>query len=143
MKHATRFALAMALTTFLSAGCSRQDAGGKAESVSASTHVLVLNDSTFDAQIQSGVVLVDFWATWCGPCKMQVPIVEQVAGRVEGKATIAKVDVDAAPKIAQRFKIQAIPTLVVFKNGKPQKQFVGLTEADALIAAITAAGDSK
>ena len=81
--------------------------------------VRTLDESNFDAEVQSDVVLVDFWATWCGPCKMQAPIVEEVARRVAGKARVAKLDVDTAPKISQRFGVQAIPTLVIFRNGKP------------------------
>ena len=83
--------------------------------------------------------LVDFWAVWCGPCKMQAPILDQVAAQVEGKAKVVKVDVDAAPKLAKRLEIQAIPTVIVFKNGKPEKRFVGITKADTLVSAVTSA----
>ncbi|HNQ87269.1 MAG TPA: thioredoxin [Verrucomicrobiota bacterium] len=100
-----------------------------------------MDESNFDAEVQKGVVLVDFWATWCGPCRTQGPIVEQVASRVEGKAKVAKLDVDKAPNIAKRFAVSAIPTLIVFKDGKPTKQFVGLTKADVLISGINAALD--
>ena len=131
------------LATFAT-GCDRQ--GSKAsqgDSAASSTLVRALDASTFDAEVQSGVVLVDFWATWCGPCKMQAPIVEDVARRMDGKARFAKLDVDAAPKIAQRFDVQAIPTLIVFRIGKLEKRFVGLTKADALVSAISSSLDSK
>ncbi len=128
----------------LAVGCSRQEGDEpNARAPAASTSVAVLNESNFDAQIKNGVVLVDFWATWCGPCKLQGPIVEDVAGQVLGKAKVAKLDVDAAPGVAQRFNIRSIPTLVVFKNGKPEKQFVGLTKAEVLVAAVTEALDSE
>jgi thioredoxin 1 len=123
--------------------CSKQENKTGQTDTQASATVLVLNDSNFDSQVQSGVVLVDFWATWCGPCKAQGPIVEQVAKQVAGKAKVAKLDVDSAHTIAQRFNIEAIPTLVVFKNGKPVKQFVGLTNADKIIAAISSALGSE
>ena len=103
-----------------------------------SAGILELNDSNFAAEIQSGIVLVDFWAPWCGPCRMQTPILEQVVGKVEG-AKIAKVNVDDAGSVAAKFGVQSIPTLIVFKDGKPVKQFVGVQQAPALIAALEAA----
>lgn len=97
---------------------------------------MVLDEGNFDSEVGAGVVLVDFWATWCGPCKIQGPIVEEVAAQVQGTAKVAKLDVDAAPAIAQRFNIQNIPTLIVFKNGKNVQQFVGVTQAKELVSAI-------
>ena len=105
---------------------------------SMSAGLLELNESNFAAEIQSGTVLVDFWAPWCGPCRMQTPILEQVVGKVEG-AKIAKVNVDDAGAVAAKFAVQSIPTLIVFKDGKPVKQFVGVQQAPALIAALEAA----
>jgi thioredoxin 1 len=125
-------------------GCSRQEVEEPSASEPASpTSIVVLNESNFDSEVQDGVVLVDFWATWCGPCKMQGPIVEEVAEQVQGRAKVTKLDVDTAPEVAQRFNIRSIPTLVVFKNGKPEKQFVGVTKAETLVSAVTAALDSE
>ncbi|MBT3291103.1 MAG: thioredoxin, partial [Victivallales bacterium] len=108
------------LIAILAVGCSRQQVDEQSASgPSSPTSVVVLDESNFDAEIQDGIVLVDFWATWCGPCKIQGPIVEDVAGQVQGRAKVAKIDVDTAPKVAQRFNIRNIPTLVVFKDGKP------------------------
>ena len=70
-------------------------------------------------------VLVDFWATWCGPCRMIAPVIEEIAAEFEGKAIVGKVDVDQEPGLAQRFGIMSIPTLIVFKGGKVVEQAVG------------------
>jgi thioredoxin 1 len=139
MKLPATAIIAVIVYATLFTNCSKQESSTGQTGTQGAAPVLVLNDSNFDSQVQSGVVLVDFWATWCGPCKAQGPIVEQVAKQVAGKAKVAKLDVDSAPTIAKRFNIEAIPTLVLFKNGKPVKQFVGLTNADKLIAAISSA----
>jgi thioredoxin 1 len=70
-------------------------------------------------------VLVDFWAVWCGPCRMVAPIVDELAGEYKGKIGFAKVNVDDAPKIASSYNVMSIPTLIVFKDGKPFEQVVG------------------
>ena len=70
-------------------------------------------------------VLVDFWATWCGPCRMIAPVIEEVASEFEGRAVVGKVDVDEEPGLAQRFGVMSIPTLIVFKGGKVVEQAIG------------------
>jgi len=127
----------------LGTGCGRHETKELPGNSASSTLVRTLDESNFDAEVQSDVVLVDFWATWCGPCKMQAPIVEEVARRVAGKARVAKLDVDTAPKISQRFGVQAIPTLVIFRNGKPEKRFVGLTKAETLVSGFNSVLDAK
>ena len=103
-----------------------------------SAGIIELNDSNFDAEAKAGVVLIDFWAPWCGPCRMQGPILEQIVGKVEG-AKIAKLNVDEAPAVAAKFGIMSIPTLIVLKDGQTVKQFVGVQQADTLLAALNAA----
>ena len=103
-----------------------------------SAGIIELNDSNFAAETQSGTVLVDFWAPWCGPCRMQGPILEQIVGKVPG-AKIAKLNVDDAGAVAAKFNVMSIPTLIVFKDGKPVKQFVGVQQASVLVAALEAA----
>jgi len=103
-------------------------------------NILELSERNFDAQVlnATGPVLVDFWAPWCGPCKMQLPILEAVAGRVSGQAVVAKVNVDDAPNLAERYGITSIPTLLLFKDGKVARQLVGLQTESALVAALGA-----
>jgi thioredoxin 1 len=139
----TRIAIVATIAAIPVAGCSRKGAGEQNANSSSSALVRTLDESNFDAEVEKGVTLVDFWATWCGPCKMQAPIVEQVAEKLQGKAKVAKLDVDKAPKIAKRFGIQAIPTLYVFKNGKLERQFVGLTTAESLVSSINSVVDAK
>jgi len=98
-----------------------------------------LTAADFDTVIASGVTLVDFWAPWCGPCRMQGPILEQIVGAVAGRAAIAKVNVDEAQEVAAKFNIRSIPALMVFKDGKVVKQFTGLQRGDVLLQAIEAA----
>ena len=93
---------------------------------------LSLNKDNFEKSIANGVALVDFWAEWCGPCKMQLPIIEEFSGEMEGKATIGKVNVDEDLELAPSFGIQSIPTLILFKDGKPVKKLVGLHSKETL-----------
>ncbi len=103
-----------------------------------SAGILELNDANFAEETKAGIVLVDFWAPWCGPCRMQTPILEQIVGQV-GDARIAKLNVDEAPAIAAKYGVMSIPTLLVLKNGETAKQFVGVQQASVLIAALEAA----
>lgn len=91
---------------------------------------LTLTDSNFDETIKSGVVLVDFWATWCGPCKMLAPTIEELAEDYEGRAVVCKVDVDENPSLAMRFKVMSIPTVFIFKDGEPVKKIIGLSDKE-------------
>ena len=93
---------------------------------------LNLNKDNFEQSISNGVALVDFWAEWCGPCKMQLPIIEEFSSEMDGKATIGKVNVDEELELAQSFGIQSIPTLILFKDGKPVKKLVGLHSKESL-----------
>ena len=98
--------------------------------------VIELDVASFDAGIAQGVILVDFFATWCPACRTQGPILEEIADRLDGRARVAKVDVDKARSIMQRYNVTAVPTLILFREGSEVKRFVGVTGADALVAAI-------
>ena len=97
---------------------------------------IALNESNFNEEISSGVVLVDFWAEWCGPCQMMLPILEEVSTKMEGKAKVGKVNVDENPSLAAQFRVMSIPTLIVFKDGQPVEQLVWVQQADVLEEAI-------
>lgn len=98
-----------------------------------------LTKDNFDSVIGSGVTLVDFWAEWCGPCRMMAPAIEELAAQYAGKATIAKVNVDNENDLAAKFNVSSIPTLLVFKDGKVAHQFVGVTPKAELAKAIDGA----
>jgi thioredoxin 1 len=101
-------------------------------------NVIELTDATFDQIVHSAdvPVLVDFWAAWCGPCKMMAPIVEEIADKYAGRAKVCKVNTDEARDSAMEFGITAIPTTILFKDGQVQKKWVGLTSKKELTAAI-------
>ncbi len=97
-----------------------------------------LNNSNFDEAIKEGVTMVDFWAPWCGPCRMIAPVVEELAEDFEGKATIAKVNTDEEQDIAVKFGIRSIPSILFFKNGEVVDQMVGAASKDAFAEKINA-----
>lgn len=100
-------------------------------------NLVELTDAVFDEMINSDMpVLVDFWAPWCGPCKMITPVLEEIADEYQGKAKICKVDTDEQREAAIKFGISAIPTIILFKNGEIEKKWVGLVSKDDMTAEI-------
>ena len=95
----------------------------------------ILNAQNFDLQISSGTTLVDFYADWCGPCKMIAPIVEEIANE-RTDITVGKVNVDNDPQIAIKYGVQSIPTLIVFKNGIEASRVVGLRTKENILAML-------
>jgi thioredoxin 1 len=97
---------------------------------------LTLTDANFDEEvIKSDLpILVDFWAVWCGPCKMQNPILEEVEKEMEGKAKVGKLNVDDNPESASKYGVMSIPTLMLFKSGQVVKQFIGVQSKETLLS---------
>ena len=97
-----------------------------------------VSDKNFEAEVLKSnlPVLVDFWAEWCGPCRVISPIVEEIANDLKGKLKVAKVNVDESQELAAQFNIMSIPTLLVFKKGQPVEQMVGAMSKDNLLAKI-------
>ncbi|HCY7371667.1 TPA: thioredoxin [Staphylococcus aureus] len=94
--------------------------------------IVKVTDADFDSKVESGVQLVDFWATWCGPCKMIAPVLEELAADYEGKADILKLDVDENPSTAAKYEVMSIPTLIAFKDGQPVDKVVGFQPKENL-----------
>ena len=97
---------------------------------------LTITDDNIEETVKEGVTLIDFWAPWCGPCRMQGPIVEAVAEKYSGKAKVGKCNVDENQKTAAKLGIQSIPTLVLYKDGEVVERFVGVTQEDDLSSAL-------
>ena len=102
----------------------------------AEENVREINDASFVDTVSQGVTLVDFWAEWCMPCRMQAPIMDKLAGKLEGKATVGKVNVDENPETASKFGITGIPTSILFKDGAEAQRFVGVQSEEVSRKAI-------
>jgi thioredoxin 1 len=98
-----------------------------------------VSDASFSAEVLSSnkPVLVDFWATWCGPCKMVAPVLEEIANERAEQLTVAKLDVDANPETARDFQVVSIPTMILFKNGQPVERIVGAKGKAALLRELS------
>ena len=98
----------------------------------------IINTSQFRGSVEEtqGVVVVDFFATWCGPCKMLAPVFEQVGEEMKHEATFLKVDIDQSLEIAQKFRITTVPTMMIFKDGKPVETLVGFMPKDSIVQKV-------
>ena len=98
--------------------------------------VLTLTDKNFQQQTKNKVVLVDFWATWCAPCRMMAPVLNDVSAELSGNSHVGKVNIEQYQALAQKFKVRSIPTLILFKNGAEVNRFVGIKSKDFLLKEI-------
>ena len=94
--------------------------------------VTELNKDTFEDFVKEGTVLVDFYADWCGPCKVMSPIIDTIAEEVGDRAKVGKVNVDGNIELSEKFEVQSIPTIIVFKDGKEVNKFLGVTDKDVI-----------
>ncbi len=105
-----------------------------------SNEITTLSDASFDEHVKLAdtPVLVDFWAEWCGPCKMIAPVLEQIAGENAGKVQVAKINIDENLDVTRRFEVMSIPTLILFKDGEPQMRLIGAKPKGQLVEEISA-----
>ncbi len=101
--------------------------------------ILTLSDSNFQHQIKNKVVLIDFWASWCAPCRMMAPILNEVAEELSGNARVGKVNIEHYQSLAKKYNVRNIPTMVLLKNGTEVKRFVGIKSKDFLLNQIQTA----
>ncbi len=94
--------------------------------------LLHLNDENFEAETSSGVTLVDFYADWCGPCRMIAPIIEELADEMSGRAKVGKIDIEASQSVTAKYQVTSIPTIILFKNGEEANRVVGVRDKAAL-----------
>jgi thioredoxin 1 len=99
--------------------------------------ILTLTEANFQHQTKNKVMLVDFWASWCAPCRVMAPVLNDVADNLTGNSHIGKVNIEQYQSLAQKFRVRSIPTLILFKNGIEIKRFVGLKDREFLIQQIT------
>jgi thioredoxin 1 len=107
------------------------------KSGSSDETIITLTTDNFGNETAKGVVMVDFWATWCMPCKAMAPVIDEIASQTKGKVKVGKVDVDKNGPIANQFGIQAIPTIIIFKDGLPVETLVGIQSKAALVNALS------
>lgn len=105
-------------------------------SVADSDKILTLTDKNFQHQTKNKLVLVDFWASWCAPCRMMAPVLNDVAEEISGNSQVGKVNIEEYQSLAQKFQVRSIPTLILFKNGKEINRFIGVKSKEFILQQI-------
>jgi thioredoxin 1 len=105
--------------------------------VADSDKILTLTDKNFQHQTKNKLVLVDFWASWCAPCRLMAPVLNEIADELNGNSHIGKVNIEQFQSLAQKFQVRSIPTMILFKNGKEINRFVGIKSKDFLLQHIS------
>ena len=136
MKAITLAVLAAIVVSIVTINISNSSNIASEENKTTIGKTIILTDQTFEQTIKTGVTLVDFWAVWCGPCKMQGPIIDKVAEEIGAKAKICKLDTDKNPVISSKYNVTMIPTILIFKNGKLLQKYVGVQQKEALVAKV-------
>ncbi|MDK1020504.1 MAG: thioredoxin [Candidatus Hydrogenedentes bacterium] len=95
----------------------------------------------FDEAVAQGVTLIDFWAEWCGPCKMIAPMIDELSAEYDGKVKVGKINIDNEPDLAVRFNVNSIPTLLIIRDGEEAKRFIGVTSKSDIAAALDGAAE--
>jgi thioredoxin 1 len=130
------FVAAFLLVAFLAAFFLNYYKMKKTPVVEDNGKIKKISDQNFEHQIKSGIMLVDFWATWCMPCKMMAPVLNDLSEELTGNASVGKLDVDQNRAASAKYGVRSIPTLVLFKNGKEINRFVGVKTKDFLLKEI-------
>jgi len=107
------------------------------KSGSSNENIVTLTTTNFVGETAKGIVMVDFWATWCMPCKAMAPVIEEIASQTQGKVKVGKVDIDANGPLANQYGIQAIPTILILKDGQVVETLVGVQSKAALVNALS------
>jgi thioredoxin 1 len=113
-----------------------QESPKSSESVIESTNILKLTDDNFDKTISTGITIVDFWAVWCKPCQMQAPIIDELSVEMKDKIKFGKINIDENKFVPQRFAVESIPTMIIFKDGVLVDKLVGFTDKNTLAATL-------
>lgn len=124
------FLLLLVTASIFATSCKSDKTGSK------SKNITTLTTDNFDNEIATGVVMVDFWATWCMPCRAMAPVIDEIADQTKGKVKVGKVDVDANGPLANRYNVQGIPNIIIFKNGVQVENLVGIQSKETLIQAL-------
>ena len=132
------FIIALALGSFINSLMALEQSPGQETASIGSPLVIQGSDKNFKQEVLESdkPVLVDFFATWCGPCKMMAPVVDQLAKEYEGRVKVVKIDTDKSPECSETYQIQAIPAFIVFKNGRVVQQIVGAAPKEELVSAL-------